>query len=871
MKKNNIKKQTLKLSLKSLAFAVGLVGITGTTTIVAQKGINNVIENHEHDHDHEFDFDKVIVTISDEYGNSNQVTYNSITLDKLKNTTIDNYKGFSIVDALKMCGIDSSFNNRKKLAETFGIKNYRGTAFQNIRLLSLLKKNDLESLAEVSEIKSICKELFGNESKNVINALNLPNTQNITKSEFARIIREIAIHMNIDVSTHDNKLDSVINIINDVDMNTENNYNIAWAYYMGYVDVDENSNYNTNKFLTVNELNTWINAFKYDYNYAVINNKFSEYGLIIVPNQDAYTRDMHDISKINEIRNPNINKPANNNNSNNNNNNDDDKNPGFHFHKYGKWKYYNEEKEKATCNECGKEKFRKHKIKDDYKISYISNNDATHLVISEALCNGCNYTFKKESIENCKLSNWHFNKETNNEERECKDCNYKEKRKHNHDKAPSNLMYILDKSNQNGTHQLKATYTCNVCGEEITLYRREKCDMDLWKYNPNTKLDESSCKVCDYTKTRSHSHTEAPSNLKYTLDKSNNDGTHRLKAIYTCGICNEEITSYKDVNCSLSDWKYNPTTKAEERSCSVCKYKETRTHEHTEAPANPVYTLDHSNGDGTHKLKAYYDCGICGTRLTLNKTENCSYGSWEPADGFNCVKECSVCNHEVTKSHNFSTVPNSVTPNPTIGKHNITEKCGDCNFEKQVEQNCTGDGNKYYNHNGNIVTIRENCSVCHDVCKDDVHNHTYGGYKSVDDNNHKRECDCGNVSIESHNYGSWTVTSDGKESRTCDNCGHTQKISHTHTINSYVAPSSTHCYEIVDECTADGCDYETRTGVPHDYRENRTNFYVEYICNECGHTYIEYLVPIPRLFKINLYKKEEIQEEHKTNKVLVLK
>lgn len=50
----------------------------------------------------------------------------------------------SIVDALKAIGVDSSFNNRKKIASKNGISNYTGTASQNTQLLNLLKKGKLK-------------------------------------------------------------------------------------------------------------------------------------------------------------------------------------------------------------------------------------------------------------------------------------------------------------------------------------------------------------------------------------------------------------------------------------------------------------------------------------------------------------------------------------------------------------------------------------------------------------------------------------------------------------------------------------------------------------------------------------------------------
>lgn len=55
------------------------------------------------------------------------------------------YKGKSksLVDALKSLSINSSKNNRKKIANLNGIKNYKGSASQNTKLLNLLKKGKL--------------------------------------------------------------------------------------------------------------------------------------------------------------------------------------------------------------------------------------------------------------------------------------------------------------------------------------------------------------------------------------------------------------------------------------------------------------------------------------------------------------------------------------------------------------------------------------------------------------------------------------------------------------------------------------------------------------------------------------------------------
>ena len=49
----------------------------------------------------------------------------------------------SLIEALKSIGVDSSYDNRKRIAAVNGISNYSGTADQNTQLLNLLKKGRL--------------------------------------------------------------------------------------------------------------------------------------------------------------------------------------------------------------------------------------------------------------------------------------------------------------------------------------------------------------------------------------------------------------------------------------------------------------------------------------------------------------------------------------------------------------------------------------------------------------------------------------------------------------------------------------------------------------------------------------------------------
>ena len=56
-----------------------------------------------------------------------------------------NYKGVSLVDALKQINVDASFSNRKRIAKNNGISNYSGSYSQNLKLLNLLKQGKLNN------------------------------------------------------------------------------------------------------------------------------------------------------------------------------------------------------------------------------------------------------------------------------------------------------------------------------------------------------------------------------------------------------------------------------------------------------------------------------------------------------------------------------------------------------------------------------------------------------------------------------------------------------------------------------------------------------------------------------------------------------
>ena len=272
----NKNRQTNKLSIffKTLAFSVFFTGLTsGCATPINNHKEETKIESNE-----EIEVDDVEVKEDDEYS--------KLLIDELDNYSIIDYKGNSLAEALTLCGYDISFETRKSLAETFGIDDYTGTIKQDNELLNILKENKIESLAKVSDIKDICKKLFKYDQDKIIEYLKLPKTLNITRSDFSRVIREIAGKLNVDINYDNDKLSTALDNVKDVNKLSMNRNNIAWAYLMGYMDLDDNYNFNGNEYVTVKDFNLWLKTFTNDYNKAIEKQTNNDKKIIIAPSKD---------------------------------------------------------------------------------------------------------------------------------------------------------------------------------------------------------------------------------------------------------------------------------------------------------------------------------------------------------------------------------------------------------------------------------------------------------------------------------------------------------------------------------------------------------------------------------------------------------
>lgn len=84
--------------------------------------------------------------------------------DVSRDNDVPEYKGASLVDYLNHVKKGSSFNDRKKLADQYGIKNYKGTAAQNTALLNALQGKKKVVAKVGKSIDQMAKEIINNKN-----------------------------------------------------------------------------------------------------------------------------------------------------------------------------------------------------------------------------------------------------------------------------------------------------------------------------------------------------------------------------------------------------------------------------------------------------------------------------------------------------------------------------------------------------------------------------------------------------------------------------------------------------------------------------------------------------------------------------------
>src|SRR5690625_2762741 len=100
------------------------------------------------------------------------------------------YKGNSIVEYLQSIGQPSSFNHRKKLASKHGIKNYTGTASQNLKLLRIIRDGAKVSTSKPKKtISQMATEVI--QGKHGVGHAQRRKSLGVDKATYEKVRREV--------------------------------------------------------------------------------------------------------------------------------------------------------------------------------------------------------------------------------------------------------------------------------------------------------------------------------------------------------------------------------------------------------------------------------------------------------------------------------------------------------------------------------------------------------------------------------------------------------------------------------------------------------------------------------------------------------
>ena len=200
-----------------------------------------------------------------------------------------------------------------------------------------------------------------------------------------------------------------------------------------------------------------------------------------------------------------------------------------------------------------------------------------------------------------------------------------------------------------------------------------------------------------------------------------------------CSISGTSVT----VACNHS---FGDATKVDdnthESTCSVCGEKKSADHTWNDGQVTKA-----PNCKETGIKKAA--CTACGfeKEVTLDKTEDHTYGSAAKVDEANHKSTCTVCGKEVTVAHNWN--------GGTVIKQATCSQTG------TRERTCTASG----------------CGAKKTETIAKTGTHSYGAWKKADDQKHSRSCSvCGRQETAAHTFTKWNHDA-ATHYQNCDVCG----------------------------------------------------------------------------------------------------
>lgn len=246
-----------------------------------------------------------------------------------------------------------------------------------------------------------------------------------------------------------------------------------------------------------------------------------------------------------------------------------------------------------------------------------------------------------EPEHDCVFGSW-SSKNNVDESRVCSECGKEETRKHKYQ------IIISFENLDDIQHTVKKEYVCDTCHENYEESSKEAHKKSEWQYDG--EKDVQKCADCDYEQSREHQHEKEPTDLVYTFQSSNDDGTHVMEASYAC-LCGEKITLTKNEECDyeetrkMTDEMHNMRNiHIVQKDCKVCAY-------HVEEEESCV-------SDGITFYFRYLSqmytaetCTICNYRCNQKPHFDHVFGKWTYYDKDSHRRECPCTDAREEEAH----------------------------------------------------------------------------------------------------------------------------------------------------------------------------------------------------------------------------
>lgn len=377
-----------------------------------------------------------------------------------------------------------------------------------------------------------------------------------------------------------------------------------------------------------------------------------------------------------------------------------------------------------------------------------------------------------------------------------------------HDATVTKTSHLDPKCGVAGNNVWKASYEGHEDTKTEVLPALEH-SFGEWAEADDHVHDKRICDLCGETEERSHIHT-------FKAEWESDDTNHWHAA--TCSHTSEKSSQEAH---SFGAWEIAQDDVHDERFCSVCGYKETKTHVHS-------YSEEWSKDETNH-----WHAATCGHDSLKSDEEAHTFGAWAIAsDDIHDERICSVCGYKEVKDHVHSFNTSVWESDETSHWHEST-----CGHTSLKGDEVTHDFDAW-SETGLGTDVRT-CSVCGETVYRS-HEHWYSESWSNNSTHHWHAAECShseqNIDYAEHYWSNWEQLNETTDKRVCTVCGYEEQRSHEHFFSSeytfdddyhWYAATCTHTEEISGKAAHTMGDWHLSANGFDDERECSVCDYVE--------------------------------------------